>query len=322
MTRLTYLCLYIAHNKKESDYFFTEIENYQWTPHDTPHTIYYIALHSTIHSRRNGVWKWQDGILEGPLYQSSAKNWNSIFQSCLRHLLPKHFDGFIYSGHGGTVSIGSWFRNSSAFLKISNLISLFVKYNMTFPVMLFNSCYMGGLLSLLECNRITSWVAADPGYSGWESITNTSSFWKRSGAIGPWLSASVHEYAHRFPRCPYKCYMAFDLHVLPALFRELKKTDPMKWAWKKKYLLSSYDTSTYDILSVLKDEKKLVQLIHHMMRFSVTCDKKKGPSIQWGRITHMEYRYEGTIWWDYWKNINTCTVSSTLSENKLNVSIK
>jgi hypothetical protein len=323
MSRLTYLSLCIASNQKESDDFFKEIRKYKWTPAHRPHTIYYISLHTTVRSPHNGIWKWQDGVLEGPLFKSSAETWNGILRGCLRHLLATYtsaFDGLLYSGHGGAVHVGRWIRNSSAFFKMCDLVSLFEEHRLRFPVMCFNACYMGSFLSLLECERITPWVAADPGYAEWESMTATTSFWKRSGPVGPWLQSVTNEYGKRYPHYAYKCYMVFDLHVMPALFREMKQTNPMHWNWSRDSLMSSYDVSSHDLLTLLKQtpdltvhESEMVRLIHHMMRYSPTTKHKKGPSIPWGRITHMEDRYDGSRWWSFWKSVNRRTMMETMT---------
>jgi len=321
MSRLTYFCLFIASRQEESDEFFKEIRQYKWTIHDRRHTFYYIAFHPTIHSPRNGIWKWQDGVLEGPLFSSHAETWDGMLRSCLRHLLTLHtspFDGFIYSGHGGAVNIGRWVRDSSAFFKWCDVIALFEKHHLTFPVMIFNSCYMGSFLSLLECERITSWVAADPGYSCWKSLTTTRAFWKRSRAIGSWLQDATIEYGKQYNECKYHCFMVFDVQVVSPLFHEMKKTEPLLWNWVSP--VTSYDRSSYDLLSLLEHTKnrsihddKMIRLIQRMMRFSPTCVYKKGPSIQLGRILHMEHRYDGSRWWDFWKTVNPYSVNGTMS---------
>lgn len=315
MTSLTYFCLYIASYRKESEYFFTEIKKYRWNSFCRPHTIYFIALHSTIRSPLNGVWKWSNGELE-QLSQISEQTWTHILEDCIKFMIkqfPRPFDGFLYCGHGGGVSIGRWYRNRSPYFKICDLISIFIKYNVSFPVMFFNSCYMGSFLSLLECNRITNWVVADPGYNAWESITSTNTFWKRTQDIGLWISACITEHHEQYIKWNYKCYMVFDLCVLSELFLEMKQTiNPMKWAWRREYLLSPYhDSSTYDLYSILKNmhkptvhEKNMIWLIQRMMRYSHPCKRKNGPSIQWGRYAYMKDRYEGTIWWKFWKTVN------------------
>ena len=326
MSRLTYLSLCIAGSREESDDFFKEIKRYQWTPSDRPHTFYYISLHATIHSSRNGIWKWEDGVLEGPLFQSSAATWDGILRSCLRHLLSNYcseFDGFIYSGHGGAINVGRWIRNSSAFFKVCDLVSLFEEHRLHFPVMFFNACYMGSFLSLLEFERIASWAVADPGYSCWESLTATRSFWKRHGNVGSWLSSCTKEYRSRYIRCNYKCSMVFDLGVMLSLFREMKQTNPMNWTWSNQTRLTAYDPSTHDLLTLLDQitnptvhESAMIRLIHRMMRYSPVCNYKKGPSIQWGRITHMEDRYNGSRWWSFWKTVNLRTMVATQSHQK------
>jgi hypothetical protein len=323
MIRFTYFCLYIASNREESKHFFVEIEKYHWNKTFNPHTIYFIALHSTVRSPLNGVWKWQDGVLEQLLRIKGHKHseWTHILQECIKFIIkqfPRPFDGLIYSGHGGGVSIGKWYRNGSPYFKLCDVISIFVEHNLTFPFMFFNSCYMGSFLSLLEYSRITNWVAADPGYNAWESITTTNTFWKRTKDIdiGLWMSACVTEYHEQHSIWNYKCYMIFDLHDIPELFREMKQTKPMKWAWKRKYILSYYhDSSTYDLYSILENmndptihERNMIRLIRHMMRYSHLCERKKGPSIQWGRFAYMEDRYVGSLWWEFWKNVNTQTV--------------
>jgi hypothetical protein len=321
---LTYFCLYIASYREESEYFFTEIKKYRWNPTCISHTIYIIALHPTVYSPHNGVWKWNDGILEHLFLpqrrmRNATSEWIPILRESIEFMLEqfqKPFDGFLYSGHGGGVTIGKWYRNKSPYFKLCDLISIFIEYNLTFSVMIFNSCYMGSFISLLECNRITNWVVADPGYNAWESITTTNIFWKRTEHIGSWLSSCVLEHRNRHPAWKYKCYTVFDLHVLPELFLEMKQTAPMTWAWKRDYVLSPYhDSSTYDLYSILVHmcdptihEQRMIQLLQHMMRYSHLCKRKRGPSIQWGRITHMEDRYENSIWWKFWKNVNIRTV--------------
>jgi hypothetical protein len=61
------------------------------------------------------------------------------------------------------------------------------------------------------------------------------------------------------------------------------------------------------------DESEMVRLIRHMMRYSPTTKHKKGPSIPWGRITHMEDRYDGSRWWSFWKSVNRRTMMETMT---------
>jgi hypothetical protein len=325
MNRITYFCLYIASYREETEYFFEEIEKYCWKPSFIPHTIYFISLNPTIYSPHNGVWKWEDGELE-QLFQpqrrkrNSTTEWTPILRECIEFILKQFhgtFDGFIYSGHGGGVTIGKWYRNKGPYFKLCDMISVFMEYHLSFPVMFFNSCYMGSFLSLLECNRITNWMVADPGYNAGASITTTDTFWRQKDYldIGSWISDCVIEYHKKHCMWNYKCFMIFDLHVLPDLFQEMKQTDPMKWEWKRKYLLSKNDSSTFDLYSILKHmhkktihEQNMMKLIRYMMRYSQLCKRKRGPSIQWGRFLHMKDRYEGTIWWEFWKTVNLRTV--------------
>ena len=82
MSRLTYLSLCIAGSREESDDFFKEIKRYQWTPSDRPHTFYYISLHATIHSSRNGLWKWEiQGIVVGKVWRPLARFGNGMEMS-------------------------------------------------------------------------------------------------------------------------------------------------------------------------------------------------------------------------------------------------
>jgi hypothetical protein len=291
MSRLNYLCLFIASTPEESYHFFTEMYKYKWTIQDRPHTFYYIALHPTIQSPHNGIWKWQDGVVEGHLFSSCEETWDSILRACLYYLLNTlPFDGFIYSGYSDGVHIGHLNHNSSAVFQWCDIISLFQECALTFPVMILQSCYMGSLVSLLECERITPWVIADPGYSYWKSLTRTCAFWKRSRTIGTWLQASVIEYVKQYNSHNYHCYMVFDMRVLLPLIHEMKQTNPFTWAWITSD--TTYDTFSFDLLFLLERTKnptrydeKMIRLIHRMMRFSPTYVYKKGPSIQ---VTHTD----------------------------------
>ena len=319
---LTYLCLAISSQKEDSSNFFDHEITWE-EGNSTSHKLYIISLQPTIHSKYNGVWIWEDGEKK-QVFRVRHKNWEIILRDCLTYICNRfsQFDGFIYSGHSGTVNVGSWFRDHSPFFKLSDLISIFIEYQLTFPVMVFSSCYMGGWISLLEYSRITQWVCADPGYSSWNGITATSMFWKRkkSTPIGMWLQQAVTEYHKRYPKDRYKCYMVFDIRYVEPIFKQMKRVQPMEWAWKPRNRLSIHDKTTYDLYSVLTDNeteqnqyvKKMTQYIQKMMRYSIfNCskDNKKGPSIQWGRIRHVEDRYEGTRWWDHWKDVNTKTIA-------------
>uniref|UniRef100_A0A6C0KI80 Peptidase C13 family protein n=1 Tax=viral metagenome TaxID=1070528 RepID=A0A6C0KI80_9ZZZZ len=317
---LTYLCLTIASEKKDSMSFFKH--EIKWDKNSTPHTMYNILLQPTINSPNNGVWIWENSE-KIHMMRPVSRDWNLMLRECLDYIvnLCDRFDGFIYSGHGGTINVGSWFRDYTPFFKICDLISIFENYHLSFPVMIFSSCYMGGFITLLECSRITKWVCADPGYTGYDGITATTSFWgrRKRGKIGKWLSEVISDYHKRYPTPKYKCYMAFDVGYIQPLFGEMKKTNPMEWGWEG-HRVSNYDKTTYDLYSVLIDDNtqktkpvtKMISYCKKMMRYSKNSPytiNKKGPSIQWGRVRHVQDRYEGTMWWDFWKTINLKTVS-------------
>jgi len=314
---MRYMVLFIASTQAESDAFFTEIHHYQWKPTDPPHTMDILALHPTLHSNRNGIWQWSNGHLTAaPLVTSSASTWRGQLEDLLDHVPAGPFDGFLYSGHASGIALGRWIRNGSPFFLTRKLIDLFQARRLTFPVLFFQSCYMGTLPALLECHRISPWVVADPGYSAWESLTATRAFWNPTRHKGTWLRACVTEYARRYPAS--SCYQVFDVSDVPHLLQHVKGMNPLQWDWAPRWRLSSYDPSTYDWISVVEHaeekgekERKLLSLLKRMMRYSHPCRKKKGPSLPYGRIRHMEHRYEGSSWWSWWKSVQPQSVPGT-----------
>jgi len=277
-------------------------------------SLYNIILTPSIASDYNGVWLGQNSE-KRHLFRSSKRNWISFLRDCIHSIIDIPFDGFIYSGHGSAVSVGKWMPDQTPFFTIAELVQLFVDNGLYFPVMIWSACYMGSLLSLLECSRITNWVCADPGYAGWRGITETRSFWQRSGAIGPWLSRVLTEYRERYGHTDtYTCFMAFDVSYALPLFLEMINDSPMEWQWLENY---PGDESTYDLLTVLEqtNRDRILGYLRKMMRYSpYTRGQKRGPSIQWGRYRGVENRYEGTIWWRGWQAINRQTVEFTYSK--------
>lgn len=184
---------------------------------------------------------------------------------------------------GRTVNVGAWAPGETPFVKTSDLIRLFMEWNRTFPVMIFDCCYMGGLLSLLECSHITRWVCADPGYTGWDGITSTRSFWNRKKGdpigIGEWLQEVTTEHLLSFSsKDDYLCYFAFDLSVLALLWHDISRLPSdriMRWGWNSRYSLPD-DEVTYDMYSVLMDPEtektesvmRLIAYLREMMRYS------------------------------------------------------
>ena len=272
--------------------------------------LYNIILTPSIGSDYNGVWLGQNSE-KRHLFRSSKRDWLSFLRDCIHYIVDIPFDGFLYSGHGSAVSVGKWLPGHSPFFTIAKLVQLFVENGLYFPVE-----RLLHLLSLLECSRITDWVCADPGYAGWRGITETRSFWQRSGAIGPWLSRVLTEYRERHGHADtYTCFMAFDVSYALPLFLEMLEDNPMEWRWPQHY---PGDDSSYDLLTVLEQQRptnrvsRMLDSFHKMVRYSpYTRGQKRGPSIQWGRYRGVENRYEGTIWWRGWRTINSQTVEFT-----------
>lgn len=184
--------------------------------------------------------------------------------SNIKHVVEntKDVDGILYYGHSSGSIIGN--EEKYILMPFKEFVEVVV-VPLQPRVVMFDSCLIGNLDSLYYLSRVKSiiWVMASPSYHPFLSVIQCPAF----GLIGSDGKTKtklrrhlrhITSFFQRHASWPsYVCYLLIDLKLVPMIMSKLKEYLPILDFTKENRLHSS-DKETYDLISVIKDSKRLL----------------------------------------------------------------